>query len=488
VIVIGAGLGGLATAIHLLRQDVDVTLVERQPTIGGRAARLAGEGYTFDVGPAMITVPSALESLFAAAGARLEARIRLQRLEPSLRVSWTGEARSLSFQSDGTSMREAIAQFSTQDAERYGAFLEAARQLHQSAPGAEPEDTSGFRRVLAAAPAMVGLGREQTLSGFLNRFFQEPRVRQAFGAQSLLAGAHPERAPAAFATLPYLAIEQGVWYAPGGFHAVIEELGQLVRKGGGVVATSRRVTRILVAGGKVRGVRTDHAEEVYCDALVSDADVVETQVELLGGRPPHLNPGTSCFLLFLGLRRGYPELQHHNLLFGPTLGRLLEGVGGAPRASRDLWVYLHAASRTDPRMARERGESMVAVVPVPNLRAGIDWRVAADQVRERVLDLLESPEGFGLPGIRQHLAFEARWTPLDFRDRLGAWEGSAFGPEAASAPAPGSGVPRRDRRVGGLSHAGAGTPPGPGVVNVLSGAEHTANLVARDLAGIDHLR
>ena len=264
---------------------------------------------------------------------------------------------------------------------------------------------------------------------------------------------------------------------------MVEELGQLVRKGGGVVATSRRVTRILVRGGRVRGVRTDHAEEVYCDALVSDADVAETQVELLGGRPPGLNPGISCFRLFLGLRRGYPELQHHNLLFGSTLARLAEGVGGAQRTSRDLWVYLHAASRTDPRMAHERGESMVAVVPVPNLRAGIDWRAAADQVRERVVDLLESPEGFGLPGLRQHLAFEARWTPLDFRDRLGAWEGSACGPEVTPATAAGSAMPRRDRRVRGLYHTGAGTPPGPGVLNVLTGAEQTANLVARDLYG-----
>jgi phytoene desaturase len=264
---------------------------------------------------------------------------------------------------------------------------------------------------------------------------------------------------------------------------VVEELGQLVRRGGGVIATTRRATRILVTGGRVRGVRTDHAEEVYSDALVSDADVAETQVELLGGRQPSLTPGISCFLLFLGLRRGYPELQHHNLLVGPALERLMDGIGAPQRTSRDPWVYLHAASRTDPTMARERGESMVAVLPVPNLRAGIEWRGASDQLRDRVIDVLESPEGFGLPGLRQHLAFEARWTPVDFRDRLGAWEGNAFGPE----PTPGGpahlGVPRRDRRVRGLYHTGAGTPPGPGVVNVLLGAEHTASMVARDLAG-----
>jgi phytoene desaturase len=482
VIVIGAGLGGLATAIHLLHQDLDVIVLERQPGIGGRAARLAGGGYTFDVGPTMITMPSVLERLFAAAGARFDARIKLQRLEPFLRISWTGEDRSLSFHSDGTSMREAIAQFSNHDAERYGAFLEAARELHERGLGAGREEPASLRRLLAYAPTLVGLGRDQTAAAFLGQFFEEPRIRQAFGALSLLVGAHPDRAPATLAALPYVALDQGVWYAPGGFHTVVEELGQLVRKGGGVIATTRRVTRILVTGERARGVRTDHSEEVFADALVSDADVAETQVELLGGREPNLRPGASCFLLFLGLSRGYPELQHHNLLFGPGLARLRDGLGGA-QTSPDLWVYLHAASRTDPRMARERGESMVAVLPVPNLRAGIQWTAAEDQLRERVLDVLESPEGLGLPGLRQHLAFEARWTPLDFRDRLGAWEGSAFGLEATQGSSAGFGVPTRDRRVRGLYHTGAGTPPGPGVVNVLLGAEQTATLVARDLAG-----
>src|SRR5207302_7005185 len=115
-------------------------------------------------------------------------------------------------------------------------------------------------------------------------------VRQALGAPRLLVGASPDHAPAVLATLSYLARDQGVWYTPGGFYTVVEELGQLVRKVGGVIATTRRVTRILVTGGRVRGVRTDHAEEVFADAVVSDADVAETQVELLGGREPQMRP------------------------------------------------------------------------------------------------------------------------------------------------------------------------------------------------------
>src|SRR5439155_160294 len=130
-----------------------------------------------------------------------------------------------------------------------------------------------LQRLVASTPALVGLRRGQTAEAFLGRFFEEPRVRQALGAQILLVGARPDRASATLATLPYVALDQGVWYAAGGFHSVVEELGQLVRKGGGVIATARRVTRILVTRGQVRGVRTDHAEEVFGDALVSDADV-----------------------------------------------------------------------------------------------------------------------------------------------------------------------------------------------------------------------
>ncbi|MDQ6637046.1 MAG: phytoene desaturase family protein [Candidatus Dormibacteraeota bacterium] len=481
-VVIGAGLGGIACGIRLAARGLDVTVLEQEAVIGGRAAQIREAGYTFDVGPSLITMPWVLEELFTAAGQDLHQAVRLRPLDPFYRIAWHGESRSFLFNGDRSAMLEQIGQFSWADAARYDGFLAASRAIYEQA--IVVAGRSSFLRLadfLALVPAMLRLGALRSVDAFVGRFFQESHVRQAFGFHPLFIGGDPFRVPAVYAALAYLQIEQGVWYAEGGVHALIQALGNLLRAVGGRIETGSRVKRILTAGNRVRGVQLEGGEELAADLVVSNADAVTTATDLLGRPRPRLRSTMGCYLLYLGTRRSYPQLQHHTLLVGADYRGFITDVTRRERLSDDISVYVHAPARTDPGMATTGGESLAVLLPVPNLRAGLDWQCTSTELRERLLNELESPAGLGLTGLRSDIAFEAAWTPLDFRDRLGAVDGNAFAAEPTLRQSAYFRTPNRDRQLSNLYYAGGGTHPGAGIPGVLLGAEVTSNLINSDL-------
>ncbi|MDQ6900052.1 MAG: phytoene desaturase, partial [Candidatus Dormibacteraeota bacterium] len=214
---------------------------------------------------------------------------------------------------------------------------------------------------------------------------------------------------------------------------------------------------------------------------VSNADAMATVAELLGRSRPRLRSTMGCYLLYLGTRRSYPQLHHHTLLVGADYHGFITDVTRRLRLSADISAYVHAPARTEPGMAPAGGESLAVLLPVPNLRARLDWRGTAPELRERLLNELESPEGLALSGLRSDIAFEAAWTPVDFRDRLGAVDGNAFAAEPTLRQSAYFRTPNRDRRLPNLYYAGGGTHPGAGLPGVLLGAEVTSNLVNSDL-------
>lgn len=480
-VVIGSGLGGLAVAIRLLAAGMKVTVLEGQPAPGGRASRIQDAGFTFDTGPSLITMPEVIEELFAVAGTATARELRLHRLDPFYRISWEGEERTFLFSGHRDAMREQIGKFDAEDREHYDAFLAATRRIYQEAILVAGRQS--FLRLsdfLALVPAMLRLGALRSVEGFVGRFFREPHVRQAFDFHPLFVGGAPFRVPAVYAALAYLQIEQGVWYAEGGVYALVEALARLVAAGG-ELRIDCRVTEILHDGRRVRGVRTEHEEVIEAEYVVSNADVVTTQC-LLGRRPrvPHLT--MSCYLLYLGTNREFPQLHHHTLLVGRDYGGFVRGVTVEGRLPASLSLYLHAPSRTERGMAAPGGESISVLLPVPNLSHGEDWARQEPAIRERVLDVLESEEGLALHGLRDSIVVEHAWTPLDFRDRLGAAQGNAFGPEPTLFQSAYFRQPNRDRRLEGLYYVGAGTHPGAGIPGVLMTAAVTAELMQKEMA------
>jgi phytoene desaturase len=474
-VVVGAGLGGLATALRLQGLGCEVCVVEQRPRPGGRAYQLRDGGFTWDMGPSLITMPWVLEQTFAAGGLDLHAEVTLRRLDPMYRIRWAGEEEHFDFTADPVRLRAEVARFSAADAARVEPFLAALKPIYEDgilAAGQRP--FLSLREFARLVPSMVRLGALRPLHAFVARHFEHPRVREAFSFHSLFIGGDPYRVPAIYGALVYLQVLDGGWYADGGVYSVVEAMARQLD-----VRCGEPVERIEHAGGRVRGVRLAGGELLPADVVVSNADVLRTH-ELVGRRPPRrrLRETMSCFLLYLGTDRRFERLLHHTLLVGNGYREFIRAVTRGRELPRTFSTYVHAPSRTEPGMAAPGGDSLAVLLPVPNLRAGIDWEREGDRLRDALVADLEA--GFGLAGLDDAVVVEHRMTPMDFATELGAVWGNAFAVEPTLHQSAYFRPPNRDRALEGLYFAGGGTHPGAGVPGVLLGAQVTAGLVAAD--------
>jgi phytoene desaturase len=475
VVVIGAGLGGLAAALRLQGRGCEVCVVEQRDQPGGRAARIRDGGFTWDTGPSLITMPWVLEETFAAAGLDLHHELTLRRLDPLYRIRWAGDERAFDFCDSPERLRAEVARFSERDARRVGDFLEALRPIYEQGilgAGRRPfGDVRSFARVI---PELARHRAIEPLHHFVARHFEHPRVREAFSFHSLFIGGDPFRVPAIYAALVYLQVLDGGWYADGGVYSLVEALARTLD-----VRCGEPAERIETQGGRVTAVRLAGGARLPADAVVSNADVLRT-AELLGRRAPlrRMRPTMSCFLLYLGTDRRIEGLMHHTLLVGHGYREFIRSVTRGRTLPRSFSTYVHAPARTEPAMAAPGGDSLAILLPVPNLRADVDWERAADGLRDALVADLERT--FGLTGLGAAVRVEHRMTPVDFARELGAVDGNAFAVEPTLHQSAYMRPHNRVPGVAGMYHVGGGTHPGAGIPGVLLGAAVTDALVAAD--------
>ena len=361
------------------------------------------------------------------------------------------------------------------DAQRVGDFLDAAGRIYAHAVldvGRRPY--ADLRSPTAQRPASPRPDARMPLHRFVSHFFHHPRVREAFSFHSLFVGSDPFRMPAIYASLVYLQVLDGGWYADGGSFSLIEPIARRVD-----LRYGARVVAVETAGGRVRGVRLEGGERIAANAVVSNADVLRTD-ELLdrpaSGRARRAT--LSCLQLHLGLDRRFEALAHHTLLIGPDYRDFVQSVTQGRRPPHTFCAYAHAPARTQPTMAPPGADALTFLLPVPDLRPGFDWEREADGLRAAFVGELE--RSFGLVGLDAAVTVEHRLTPPDFVRELGAVDGNAFSLEPTLLQSPVSRPPNRVPGVAGMYQVGAGTHPGAGIPGVLTGAAITAQLVLDD--------
>jgi phytoene desaturase len=477
-VVVGAGLGGLGAAMRLQGAGHDVTVLEARERPGGRAYQLRDEGYTWDTGPSLVTMPWVLEETFAAAGKDLRQHVTLERLDPFYRIRWAGLDEHMDFVADRDAMRAELAKFSARDAAAFDGFMAAMKPIYeQGILGAGRRPFERGRDLLAFTPSMLRLGAALPLWRVVCRHFEHPRVREAFSFHSLFIGGNPFRVPAIYGALVYLQFLDEVWYARGGVYAIVEAMAR-----GLDVRCSAQVERIEHRGGRVTGVTLAGGERIAADLVVSNADVLRTY-ELTGRRRPlrRLTPTMSCFLLYLGTDRVFDDLLHHTLLVGHGYRRFIHDVTRDGRIAPTFSTYIHAPARSEPGMAAPGGDSLCVLLPVPNQRRRrISWEQESDRLRDALVADME--QTFGLVNLGASTVVEHRMTPDDFARDLGAAWGNAFAVEPTLQQSAWLRPPNRDKHLRGLYFVGGGTHPGAGIPGVLLGAEVTVGLIARDYA------
>jgi len=486
-VVIGSGFGGLALAVRLQAAGVQVTVLEKREAIGGRAYRLEDRGYVFDMGPSLITAPHIVDSVFQAAGQRLVDYVDLMPLDPYYRI-YFHDGTSVDYVGDPDRMKAQMRVFDEGDAERFDAFMARVRLIYDAVIGDRLGSTNfgDLKTMLGFLPQMVKLDAYRPVTSFVNRYFRDFRHRFLYSFHPLFVGGNPFHTPSVYLMIPYLEREGGVWFARGGMYSVVEALGRLFEEMGGRILTEHEVTRIGVRDRAVTHVEAA-GRRFEADLVVSNGDPGHTYRDLID--PSHRSRWTdrkvekidysmSCFLLYLGTRRQYPQLEHHTLILTERYRELLNDIFKKKILPDDFSMYLHVPTRSDPSMAPDGCESMYVLVPVANLRSGIDWEEIREAFAHKVIDVLED---WGLEGLRENLEVLHIMDPTHFRDDLNSLHGNAFAIVPKFSQTAWFRPHNRSQDVEGLYLVGAGTHPGAGVPGVFLSAETTYGCIAQDL-------
>jgi phytoene desaturase len=488
VVVVGAGVGGLAAAARLAALRHEVTVLEASEAVGGKVGlleeRTSAGTFRFDTGASLLTMPEVFAELFADTGEPLDSVVKLRTVEPLVRYRFA----------DGTVLTT-TRDLDEQAARFDGAFGAGAGSAWTGlvARGSRIWDAVErpvFARSLTGRDVVrrllrfsdlgaVGPGR--TLRHIANRAFDDPRPRMLLERYATYVGSDPRRAPAALAVIPYLEHAFGAWYVEGGVHRLVEALAGRVRERGGVIRTSARVAQITTIGGQVSDVRLVDGARLPADIVVANADASTVYRHLLS---PARRPGApadslSAFVLLLGVRGRTPGLAHHNVLFGGgAYDAEFDAVFGRPgRPVTDPAVYISAPD--DPAICPPGHEAWFVLVNAPRhgvdgSRGALDWDSAglASGYEGRVLSLLAA-RGVS---VRERLLFSKVLTPADLQRRTDAPGGAIYGPALHGLR---SSVrrPANASKVRGLYLVGGSTRPGGGLPLVALSAKIVANLI-----------
>ncbi len=485
--VIGGGFGGLALACRLQTAGFDTVLFEGRDKLGGRAYVYELDGFTFDAGPTVVTDPSALQEVFDGAGKKLEDYVELIEVDPLYRLHWE-DGYAFDYTKDSARLEEQIAAKSPKDVEGYRRFYQYSEAVFEEGYiklGAVP--FLNFWSMVKAAPQLTTLQAFRSVYGRVADFIEDEQLRQAFSFHTLLVGGDPHKTSSIYALIHALERKWGVWFPRGGTGALVQGLGRLFQDLGGTVRLGDPVEEIKAVGDKVTAVTTKSGFHQEFDTVASNADVVHTYEKLLGrnARGQTMSRSLkskrysmSLFVAYFGVKKQYPDIAHHSILFGPRYRELIAEIFKGPNLPDDFSLYLHRPTATDPALAPAGCDGFYVLSPVPNLdKADIDWSVVGPQYRDRIFEYLEERY---LPGLRENLVTSHIFTPADFKTELNAHAGSAFSLEPVLTQSAYFRLHNRDDRLNNLYFVGAGTHPGAGIPGVVGSAKATAALMIED--------
>lgn len=487
-VVIGAGLGGLAAAMRLGAKGYHVTVLDRLDCVGGRGSAIWQDGYRFDLGPTIITVPHVLRELWAACGADFDRDVDLRPLDPFYEIRWQDGSYLRTF-ADDNKMSAEIARLAPGDLRGYRQFLDDAEARY--AFGFEQLGRRSMHQLwelIKVLPRFAWLRADRSIYAHAARRVRDPRLRMALSFHPLFIGGDPSHVTSMYALVSHLEKAFGVHYAMGGVVAIARAMQNVIESQGGVVRLNADVDEIEIAQERVRGVRLASGERLSADIVVSNADAGHTYARLLPRRPrKRWTPkrlrrarwSMGLFVWYFGTKATrdlWPDIGHHTILNGPRYRGLLRDIFIHGRLSEDMSLYLHRPTVTDPSTAPKGDDCFYVLSPVPHLghADAVDWDREAPRYKAKVMEQLEQHL---LPGLSKHISSEYLLTPKEFETRYKSPHGVGFSLEPRIFQSAWFRPHNISEEVDGLYLVGAGTHPGAGVPGVISSAEVLSQLV-----------
>lgn len=494
--IIGGGLGGLAAACTLAARGHKVTLLERNAWLGGKAAVLERDGFRFDMGPTILTMPRVLERIFGEAGRNLHDYVDLVRLDPQWRCFYD-DGSVLDLAQDPEEMKRTLGSYAPGDVQGYQDFLDVARRLSDVSDRfffwksvEDLKDTMNFKgsMSLSTLSDVLSLRMHRTVADQVRRNVSDKRVAQMLEHFIQYVGSSPMASPAVLCGIAQMQVGEGVWYPMGGTRAVPVALQALAEDLGVEFRTGVEVERIEVENGRASAVVTADGERMAFDRIVSNMDSVRTYRELVGGeawrdfqKGRKREAACSGVVLYLGLDRAYEHLAHHNFVFSRDPEEEFDAIYEKGEPAPDPTAYIAAPARTESAVAPEGGEALYILVHTPYLRDRHDWAKMLPEYRRTILDKLARTAG--MADIEERIVVEEALTPQDIHDRYKVLDGAIYG-LASHGKMMGAFKPgNRSRQVRDLYLAGGSAHPGPGMPMALMSGWIAADALHADATG-----
>ena len=499
-IVIGSGLGGLAAACTLAARGHDVTVLERSSWLGGKAAVLEQDGFRFDMGPTILTLPSVLRRIFREANKNLDEYLDLVALDPQWRCLFE-DGSQLDLIADTKQMRIELDKFTGGDARvsnGYGDFMKVSERLHdvsnkfffwKSVGSIRDTFDAGTTFNTGVLSDVLSLRMGKTVAGLVRKCVPDERVAQMIDHFTQYVGSAPDASPAVLCGIAHMQTSEGIWYPKGGTRAVPNALCKLGAELGVTFRTEAEVKRISIENGRVAGVELATGEHLAATNVISNSDSVRTHRELLGGTPEKrfmrrrkYEPACSGVVLYLGLRRRYEQLLHHNFVFSADPHEEFDAIYRRGEPAPDPTCYVCAPAATESNVAPDGGEALYVLVHTPYLRPHHNWSEMLPNYRQVILDKLKRTAG--LTDLTDNIVYESHLTPADIDRRYHVLNGAIYGLASHGRFTGGFKPANRSRDVAGLYLAGGAAHPGPGMPMVMMSGWIAADALDSDVGGI----
>ena len=483
-IVIGAGIGGIASAARLAKNGYSVTVLEKNETPGGRANQIVRDGHRFDIGPTLFLMPEVWEETFAALGEKMGDHLDLRRIDPTYKVHFD-DGLQLELTSNIGDMQ---AQLEKVEKTAFTGFL------NYIAEGAKHYKISLEKFVgrnffsifdyfsLKNLPLIFKLKALDKHYRNTGRFFKDERLKAAFTFQNMYLGLSPYDAPATYSLLQYTELAEGVWYPTGGMYAGIQALVKVAEKLGVKFIYNAPVKELKVDGSKVTTVALENGQTLEADIFIGNADLPYIYKELLpdpveAKKLDEKLYTCSTIMFYWGVDKQYPQIAHHNVFLGGDYKASFDQIFEDHDLPDVPSFYVHAPARTDPAAAPEGQDTLYVLVPVGHLDSTNrqDWPAMIERARETVFTRLEKE--MGINDLREHIKFEIINTPITWKEQFNLEKGAAFGLSHNFWQVGYLRPQNRHKKYKNMYFAGASTHPGTGLPIVLLSAKLTTERI-----------
>ncbi len=487
VLIVGAGPGGLATAMLLAKAGLEVRILERQSAVGGRTSSLEGNGFRFDLGPTFFLYPEILDEIFASVGRNLRREVPMTRLDPQYRLIF-GAGGELNCRSDIDRMVEEITKLAPKDAENFRRFIADNRvKLAKFKPCLQSPFLSWTNllqyRLISVLPYLKPW---KSLHSELSGYFSDPRMQLAFTFQSKYLGMSPYQCPSLFSILAFIEYEYGVFHPTGGCAALTKAMARVAGDLGVTISCDEPVEEVLFEGRRAVGARTSRGE-YRADAVVVNADFGHAITKLVPARlrkkwsdSAVAGKKFSCstYMLYLGIEGRYDHLAHHNIYIASNYRKNLDDIENRHQLSEEPSFYLQNAGITDSSLAPPGHSTLYVLVPVSHQHPNIDWKQQRHEYRAVAMKQLAK---LGLEDLESRIRFERVVTPTDWEQSMGIYRGATFNLAHNLGQMLHLRPRNRFEEFDRLYLVGGGTHPGSGLPVIFESARISSRLLLEDM-------